>query len=82
MPVSPAAGLFPRIHRIKKAAGFLRLPYIIPYFYGHFKLIMLFSLQSLQQLFSLCLIARLSEQSKHILLVALNARLVEGINTE
>ena len=39
-------------------------------------------LQSLHQFFALFLIAWFSKQSEHILLVALNARLVERINAE
>ena len=39
-------------------------------------------LQSLQQFFSFFLIARLSKKCKHVFLVALNARLVERIDTQ
>ena len=39
-------------------------------------------LKSLKEFFSLCLIAGLAEKGEHVLLVALNAGLVEGVNTE
>ena len=39
-------------------------------------------LKSLKEFFSLCLIAGLAEKGEHVLLVALNTGLVEGVNTE
>ena len=42
----------------------------------------LFLLQSLQQLFSLCFKSRFSKECEHIFLIALNSRLIEWIHTE
>lgn len=70
---------FPALFALNFHLDFKNLFY---FFLFSLKIHFTFFLQPFHENFPLCLVARLAKKGKHILLVALDARLVEGIHTQ